>query len=380
MPDLLRSYLTLLIGPTVAVPAPLPLADALQQVEVTHSDEGHSGFQLQFAAGRSGPLDLLDYGLLTNPLLRPFNRVILVLTMNGFPRVLMDGIVTHLELSPGTGPGTGTLSVTGEDVSVMMDLEEKSAEHPAQDETIIATKIIATYAQYGLVPMVIPPVAIDPPIPIERTPVQQATDRAYLTQMAERHGYVFFVEPGQAPFTNKAYWGPPPRLSVPQRALNVNLGGETNVAQISFRNSGLSAELAEGEVQDRTTNAAVPVQTFASLRPPLAAQPAWLVNQPNVRRRRFRGSGLNAIQALGRAQGRTDVSIDNVTADGEVDALRYGGVLQARGIVGLRGAGHSYDGFWYVKSVTHTIRRGAYTQRFSLAREGTGSTTPAVLP
>ncbi len=378
--DLLRSYLTLLIGPTVAVPAPLPLADALQQVEVTHSDEGRSGFQLQFAAGRSGPLDLLDYGLLANPLLKPFNRVILVLTMNGFPRVLMDGIVTHQELSPGNGPGTGALSVTGEDVSVMMDLEEKSVEHPAQDETIIANKIIATYAQYGLVPMVIPPVAIDPPIPIERTPVQQATDRAYLTQMAERHGYVFFVEPGLVPFTNKAYWGPPPRLAVPQRALSVNLGGETNVAQISFRSSGLSAELAAGEVQDRTTNATVPVQTFASVRPPLATQPGWLVNQPNVRRRRFRGSGLNAIQALGRAQGRTDASIDGVTADGEVDGLRYGGVLQARGVVGLRGAGYSYDGFWYVKSVTHSIRRGAYSQRFSLAREGTGSTTPAVLP
>lgn len=378
--DLLRSTLTLLIGPTVAVPAPLSLADALLQVEVTHSDDGHSGFQLRFAAGRSGPFDALDYGLVANPLLKPFNRVILVLTMQGMPRVLMDGIITHQELSPGTGPGTATLSVTGEDVSVMMDLEEKSAEHPAQDETIIATKIIASYAKYGLVPMVIPPLAIDPPLPIERTPVQQDTDRVYLTKMAERHGYVFYVEPGPVPFTNKAYWGPPPRLSVPQRALNVNLGGETNVTQIAFRSNGLSAELAEGAVQDRTTNRAVPVQTFASLRPPLASQPAWLVHQPNVRRRRFRGAGLNAIQALGRAQGRTDASIDGVAADGEVDTLRYGSVLQARALVGLRGAGYSYDGFWYVKRVTHTIRRGAYAQRFSLAREGTGSTTPVVRP
>jgi hypothetical protein len=364
----------------VAVPAPLSLADALLQVEVTHRDDGHSGFQLRFAAGRSGPFDALDYGLVANPLLKPFNRVILVLTMQGMPRVLMDGIITHQELAPGSGPGTATLSVTGEDVSVMMDLEEKSAEHPAQDETIIANKIIASYAKYGLVPMVIPPVAIDPPLPIERTPVQQDTDRVYLTKMAERHGYVFYVEPGPVPFTNKAYWGPPPRLSVPQRALNVNLGGETNVTQITFRSNGLSAELAEGSVQDRTTNSAVPVQTFASLRPPLASQPAWLVNQPNVRRRRFRGAGLNAIQALGRAQGRTDASIDGVTADGEVDTLRYGSVLQARALVGLRGAGYSYDGFWYVKRVTHTIRRGAYAQRFSLAREGVGSTTPVVMP
>lgn len=380
MPDLLHSYLTFLIGPTVAVPAPLPLSDALQQAEVTHSDDGHSGFQLQFAAGRSGPLDLIDYGLLANPLLKPFNRVILVLTMNGFPRVLMDGIVTHQELAPGSGPGSGMLNVTGEDVSVMMDLEEKSAEHPAQSEAIIVAKIVASYAQYGLIPTVVPPSAIDQPIPIERTPVQQATDRAYLTQLAERHGYVFYVEPGPVPFTNKAYWGPPPRLGVPQRALNVNLGSESNVSQISFRNSALAPEFADGAVHDRSTNSSIPVQTFGSLRPPLASQPSWQVQQPNVRRRRFRDAGLNATQAFARAQGRTDASVDSVTVDGEVDGLRYGGVLQARGLVGLRGVGYRYDGFWYVKRVTHTIRRGAYSQRFSLAREGVGATTPVVVP
>ena len=38
------------------------------------------------------------------------------------------GIITHQQLSPGNDPGSGTLTVTGEDVSVMMDLEEKKAE------------------------------------------------------------------------------------------------------------------------------------------------------------------------------------------------------------------------------------------------------------
>ena len=379
MSDLLRSQITLLIGPTLAVPAPLSLVDALQQVEVTHSEQDRSGFQLQFAAGRSGPLDSVDYGLLANPLLKPFNRVILVLTINGFPRVLMDGIITHLELSPGSSPGMGSLNVTGEDVSVMMDLEEKSAEHPAQDDTIIATKIIASYAQYGLIPKVTPPTLLSPPNPVERTPVQQATDRDYLAEMASRHGYVFFIEPGAVPFTNTAYWGPPPRFNVPQGALNVNLGSATNVNQISFRDNAMAPELSTGQVQDRLSNTSIPVQTVASLRPPQATRPAWLVNQPNVRRRRVRASGLDAVQAMGRAQGRTDASIDGVSAEGELDGLRYGGVLQARRLVGLRGAGYSFDGNWYVKNVTHLIRRGSYLQRFSLCREGTGSTTPVVL-
>ena len=59
-----------------------------------------------------------------------------------------------------------------------------------------------------------------------------------------------------------------------------------------------------------------------------------------------------------------------VSADGELDALRYNGLLVPRLLVGLRGAGYSHDGFWYVKQVTHVIRRGDYTQQFQLRREG----------
>ena len=58
--------------------------------------------------------------------------------------------------------------------------------------------------------------------------------------------------------------------------------------------------------------------------------------------------------------------------------MRYGDILQARGLVGLRGAGYTYDGFYYVKSVTHALQRGGYQQRFTLTREGVGSTTPVV--
>ena len=374
-------HLTLLIGPTVAVPAPLPLLEALDSVEVTHSDQGRSGFQLTFQAGRSGAAALLDYPILSLPLLRPFNRVILMTTFNAVPRVLMDGIITHQQLSPGADPGSGTLTVTGEDVSIMMDLEEKNVEYPAQDETIIALRLIASYARFGLIPIVIPPLMIDPPLPIERIPVQRATDLNYLKEMAERHGYVFYVTPGPAPFTNQAYWGPPLRLGIPQRALSVNLGSATNVSTIQFSNNASAPTLVSGQVQDRQTNQTLPVQTFLSTRIPLSSQPAVLVNQPNVRSARFQGSGLNATQSFARAQGQTDASTDAVlTATGELDAVRYGDMLQSRGLVGLRGAGYTHDGFYYVKSVTHTIRRGEYKQRFTLTRDGTGSTTPLVIP
>ena len=52
--SLLGVHLTLLIGPTVPIPAPLPLTEALNEVKVTQSDSGRSGFEITFTAGRGG--------------------------------------------------------------------------------------------------------------------------------------------------------------------------------------------------------------------------------------------------------------------------------------------------------------------------------------
>jgi hypothetical protein len=250
-------------------------------------------------------------------------------------------------------------------------------------EPLIALKIIGSYAQYGLIPLIIPPAAIDQPLPIDRTPVHTGTDLEQLKAIGERFGHVFYIEPGPAPGTNFAYWGPPKRAGLPQRALSVNMGPETNVESINFTYNGLAPTIVNDSVQDKDLNITVPVITFASTRlPPLSLMPALPMQLPNVRKTLLeKGSGLTLAQAYARAQGITDKSVDGVaTAQGELDAQRYGGVLKPRGIVGVRGVGFTHDGLYYVKSVTHSISHGQYKQKFSLAREGTGPLTPAVIP
>jgi hypothetical protein len=69
---------------------------------------------------------------------------------------------------------------------------------------------------------------------------------------------------------------------------------------------------------------------------------------------------------------------DAVTGEGSLSVVRYGGVLKARELVGVRGAGAAFDGLYYVKSVTHKIKRGEYKQDFKLSRNGLVSTVPAV--
>ena len=59
---------------------------------------------------------------------------------------------------------------------------------------------------------------------------------------------------------------------------------------------------------------------------------------------------------------------------------RYGDILRPRRLVGVRGAGWMFDGFYYVSNVTHRIKKGEYTQSFTLKREGFGAISPVVLP
>src|SRR5206468_616620 len=145
---------------------------------------------------------------------------------------------------------------------------ETRTEHPAQDETVIAKKIAASYAKYGMISMVIPPIAIDPPIPVDRTPQQTCTDWAYLNRMARRAGYVTYVESGPAPLVNTLYWGPPVVPGLPQKALSVNLGPVTNVTNLSLSQDALSSTLVETKVKDRLTGQETPVLAVMPTRPP----------------------------------------------------------------------------------------------------------------
>jgi len=380
--NILGVRLNVLMGPDpVAIPALPPVLDALQDIEVTHSDRERSGFTLRFAIGRSGPLDTLGDPLVENPLMQPGARVVLTVFFDVMPRVIMDGIVQRRDVVPGDRPGQGILALTGQDISVKLDLEEKSTEHPAQDETIIANKIAVSYPQYLIVPKVIPPIAIDPPIVLDRTPQQRCTDWQYLRHMAKRYGYVTYVEAGPAPLSNTLYWGPPIVPGLPQPAINVNLGPSTNADGVHVADDALATEKVKSSVLDRLTGTKIPVMTVMPSRMPLGAMPTAVTRAGNVRSVNMETSGLNAMQAFARAQGRTDSSSDDtIKLSGTLDSLKYNDVLRARALVGLRGAGVSFDGSYQVRSVTHHIARGRYTQDFTISRAELGPNAPLVRP
>jgi hypothetical protein len=373
---------TLMVGPVIAVPAPASLTEAIRSVQVTQSETG-SGFQITFdvepgygAGSSTGPSTVISL------LLKPYNRVIVMASLTGFPSVLVDGVITHLELAPAQGGQPSTLTVTGSDISAVMDLWQESLEYPALDPELIVAEIVLGYAIYGIVPVIIPSSLAVPPLPTQRVPIKTGTDLAYIKCLAAQYGYDFYVAPGPVPLTNYAYWGPQVRVGMIHSALSVNLGPQTNVDSLTFSYDATTPTIAYGSVLDQTTNLEVPVLGVPLYDlPPLALYPAVAVNLPYVRATLFKHQGLTVAQAQVLADSIVSKSTQNtLVATGELDAFRYGAVLTARSLVGVRGAGFDYDGIYYVRSVTHTIGPGSWRQGFELVREGLGSTVPLVLP
>lgn len=367
--------LTLLIGPGVPIPAPLAVAEALQSVQVTAGGE-RTGFQLKFALGKKSTLQtaLLPAGFF-DPMI---TRVIVVVTIGGIPEVLVDGVVTRQEMTPSNTAGQSTLTITGEDLTVLMDVVELTGiPYPAMPVAAIVMTVLAKYAAFGVVPLAIPPIFEETPSPTDKIRTQNGTDLAYVKQLATRSGYAFYLEPGPAPGTSLAYFGPDIRVPIPQPALNVNMDGHTNVESLSFSLDGLAKKIVVLNTLDPITKRIVipvPIPNVSILRPPLGAR---LTAPSKVEFSKEEAKDTTAIAIL-KALARTAASSDAVSGQGALNVLRYGRPLRARGVVGVRGAGLTYDGLYYVKSVTHNIKRGEYKQNFALSRDGLISQTPAV--
>lgn len=367
-------HLTLLVGPVVPVPVPQVVLDALTGVTVTSSAGSPSGFQLTFALNNRSPLHTV---FLVAGGQTPMLRVIIIVTINGMPQVLMDGVMTKQQVTPGNQPGHSTLTVTGEDLTKAMDLQDFSGlPYPAMPAEARVALIIAKYAAFGMIPLVIPSLFLDVPIPVERIPTHQGTDLSYVKQLAEQVGYVFYVDPGPVPGTNIAYWGPEIKVGVPQPALNLDMDAHTNVESLNFDFNTANTTLPVVFIQNQLTKFAIPVPIpkLNPLQPPLGLIPASITNMTFLKDT----AKLSPMGALMRGLAVASRSADAVSGNGTLNVLRYGRVLKARGLVGVRGAGPAFDGLYFVSSVTSTLKPGEFKQSFQLTRNGLVSITPRV--
>ena len=366
--------LSLFIGP-VPVPAPKELVEALSSVRVdTGAGETPSGFELTFDMPARSPLQTLF--LLTGGGALPLMRVVLVVQIGGHAESVIDGMTTNVQTQPGEG-GVSKLVVQGKDLSALMSfIDFDGLPYPAMPPAVRVLLILAKYAAFGVIPVVIPSIVEDLPIPVERIPQQRGSDYAYVMSLALQCGYVFYLEPGPMPATSKAYWGPEIRIGEPQPALSVNMDALTNVDELTFNFDKEKKTMPVVFFQELFSKApiGIPIPDVSPLNPPLGLVPPLppkIVNLHDT-------AHMSPLSALMAGLAYAGQNSDSVFGKGRLDVSRYGRLLKSRQLVGVRGAGLPFDGLYYVKSVTHEIKRGEYKQSFSLARNGLVSTVPRV--
>ena len=292
--------LSLFFGPQVPVPAPLEITEALERVEVESAIGERGTFRLTFRADEHAARNVLlpESGHLT--------RVSLVIREGSHASVIMEGVAVVHTLASGAD-GRTSLVVSGEDLTRVMDLVIIDQSFPAMPHPTRVLVLLAKYAAFGVVPLVIPPLVSTVPIPTDA--IQHATDYAYIRALADIAGFRFTLDPGPTPGTSIAYWGPQPRPIGPEPALTIDLSRPTvEAVQLSFDASALLVT---------------------------PAQPARAV-----------------------------------TGAGTLDVERAGVRLRPGAGVDVRGAGKPFDGLLYVNRVRHTITRDTYTQAFELKRAG----------
>lgn len=353
--------LQLLIGPTIPEPAPYPVMEALIDLEVRNDDRERDGFQMTFSLGKE---PLLDYGLLADGRLDSPNRVMIIVVIGVLPKMLIHGIITKHDLQPSREPGQSRLVVTGEDISLQLDLEERKATYRNLSDSAIVSQIVESH---GLTPIV--KTTDEVPPEEERILTQQGTDLSYVKKLAKRNGFVFYVEPSDILGVTNAYWGPEERSGPIQPELTHDMGADTNVDYIYPGFNALDPVTPRVTVTDQKTKQSIAIPVPSGFLPSLASRPVT----PLRTSMSSDTANLSAFQGMLRALTAARQSGDAVSASGQLDTVRYGRTLRARRLVDVRGVGNTHDGTYYVKEVTHRIKRGEYKQRFTLRREGLGA-------
>lgn len=191
---------------------------------------------------------------------------------------------------------------------------------------------------------------------------QDSTDIRFLSRLARERGLEVRVQSGTL------YFGPMDLDAPPQTTIKVYAGPETNCRSISIRDDGhrpsrVAIDIARPGEAPRTEVVSSQL-TRLGLDSTDAPRPGledfvWAL----------RGEGSADVEQLrGIARQKADAASMKVTADGELDGLLYGHVLEASAPVALDGVGERHDGIWFVDSVTHQFDDSGYSQRFSLMR------------
>ncbi len=345
-------------------PAPAPILEAVQEIEVESSLEEASVLRVSFCIERT-PVG--DWSILE---LDPFRPLVPlgVRVQRGLrlPEAIVNGYVTDQAVSYGTDSAGSTLAITAMDATYLMNLEDKARPWPNMPDSAIAAAI---FGQHGIVPEVDPtaPVLTEP----EGTTTQRGSDIRFLRRLARRNGFDCYVHPESLSAVDVGRFGSRRTVGPPQAVITVGAGAETNVSDFHIHYEMVQPTTAAAATVDPVTG--IP-QMAASLPSelPLGAEPALTRILPPPISRPADTGAIRTADLQKAIQAGVDRSCWALVASGTVgDDVA---VLRPGGVVNVRGAGRAYNGSYFVTRVHHSLAPGCYKQRFEARRNAVGMT------
>jgi hypothetical protein len=362
---LLPSWFTVQVA---FAPMPVPFFQALREIEIETSIGRASIFRLHFELSRNifGDFDALAFDIF-----RPLLPVRISIAAGlPIPQVLINGYIKDAELKAGDAPGTSRLEVVGMDaLGTVMTNNQQPFIWPNLSESAIAAAIFGKYAMIPLVDPLPPTRTI-----MDTTTTQRVYDAPFLFELARSNNLELYIQPDPFLGTDIGHLHRPYTHLPHQGVLSIDFGKQSNLTQFNVSNDMLRPTGIAGASVDRQTRAPIPAIGVTSTEVPMGLEPALFRILPPPVSQQLPGCPANPTEATLRSLAGASATSRAITAQGEVDGIKFARPLRAGLPVLVRGAGRQNSGLYYVQSVTHRISRDDYRQSFSAWRNAVGLT------
>lgn len=297
---------------------------------------------------------------------QPFARIrVEVKVGDGSFVPLIDGPIVAQRFQLDATPESSQMTLVVHDDSVLLNRDEAVAVFEDQSPSDIAEQL---FGNAGLEPRVEAVAAAGSAF--ERFVVQRGTPMQTLRRLARDNGMFVYVEPGDAAGRSVGVFQRP--MAQDDELPDLVLRGEQrNIGSFSAEFDALRPQAPQAASVLANDRSVVTSQTSSAPGAPLGAEAVHTVLTPAttlLTRTREEQADIDAATA-----GAADLSSWAWTAQGEVHADGYPGVLRPYRKVTVRGVGGHLSGDYLVSRVAHEIRNAGYTQHFSLTRNARGA-------
>lgn len=354
-----------------ARPADAAFYGQLSSLEVEENADLPGAIQLSLPIATTGAPGSEDLTVVGDERFKPYARVAVVISIDGKPdSCIFDGYVLSHKIHIDRGVTAATVEVWGQDVSCLMNLEDKARAWSNVSDGNAANTI---FGEYGF--QTSPDnTRDDSPVHAEdgHLLMQRGTDAQFLRDRARRGGKLFRVCCDRAPGTNTGYFITPNLQGAASQTLTLNPATAANVDALDFawevaRPTEVKAKMLVNQKDAESGDAQ------DSGLPSLDSRSLASFTGKNVKKAMLTTVTDDAGELQIRAVSLLREAGWFVRCEGEVDLARLDSVMRVGTLVQVNGSGRMHSGKYFVWSVRHTITAESHRLKFVLVRNAVGS-------